>query len=115
MLTFLSLKNHSSAVWVIKILRTSRADIGDIGRSSRQRSGALGAVPRHRTGREGRGGGAHGPLALGFSLGSTGSTRERKRLVVLLPWLASGEERDLGRDTALQKVRSRDKAAPRLM
>lgn len=37
------------------------------------------------TGREGRGGGAHGPLALGFSLGSTGSTRERKRLMVLLP------------------------------
>lgn len=78
----------------------------------------LGLFPcteRDGMGREGKGGGAHGPLALGFSLGSRGSTRERRRLVVLLPWLARGEQRDLGRDTALQEVGSRDKAAPRLM
>lgn len=58
------------------------------------------------TGQDGTGGDRRGrrrPRDPGarFLLGFTGSTCERKRLLVLLPRLVRGEERDLGRDTAL--------------
>lgn len=41
MLTFLFLKNHSSAAQAIKRLRRSKAGVGDMGRNGRQRRGAL--------------------------------------------------------------------------